>query len=225
MKFTELKINEKLKKGIESVGFDEMMPIQEETIPAILNGENIIGEAETGTGKTAAFVVPLLNNINFASGNVECLIVTPTRELAIQIVNEIKKIGQNLNPSYATLVGGMSIRDQVRDLRNKPSIVVGTLGRINDHIRNKKLDLSNVKYFVLDEADEMLKEGFKEDITIINKQIPKDKQTLLFSATISKQVLSLSKTIMDDYKFISVKNKVNPATNIDQYYIRSEERR
>ena len=224
MKFTELKINEKLKKGIESVGFDEMMPIQEETIPAILNGENIIGEAETGTGKTAAFVVPLLNNINFASGNVECLIVTPTRELAIQIVNEIKKIGQNLNPSYATLVGGMSIRDQVRDLRNKPSIVVGTLGRINDHIRNKKLDLSNVKYFVLDEADEMLKEGFKEDITIINKQIPKDKQTLLFSATISKQVLSLSKTIMDDYKFISVKNKVNPATNIDQYYIVMKEK-
>jgi ATP-dependent RNA helicase DeaD len=166
MKFVELNLNEKLLKGIESIGFEEMMPIQEQTIPVILSGKNIIGEAETGTGKTASFVVPLLNNINSESRNVECLIVTPTRELAMQIVKEIEKIGKYMNLSFATLVGGMSISDQVRDLKKRPAIVVGTLGRINDHIRNKKLDLSNVKYFVLDEADEMLKEGFKEDITI-----------------------------------------------------------
>lgn len=224
MKFTELNLNEKLLKGISSVGFEEMMPIQEQTIPVILEGKNIIGEAETGTGKTASFVVPLLNNINFESKNVECLIVTPTRELAMQIVKEIEKMGKYMNLSYATLVGGMSISDQVRDLKRRPAIVVGTLGRINDHIRNKKLNLSNVKYFVLDEADEMLKEGFKEDITIINNLIPENKQTLLFSATISKEILTLSKSIMNDYEFISVKDKDKSSANIEQYYIIMKEK-
>jgi ATP-dependent RNA helicase DeaD len=224
MKFTELQINEKLKKGLESIGFEEMMPIQEQTIPVILSGKNIIGEAETGTGKTASFVVPLLNNIDFQSKNVECLIVTPTRELAMQIVTEIQKLGKYIKPTYTTLVGGMSIRDQIRELNSKPAIVVGTLGRINDHLRNKKLDLSHVKYFVLDEADEMLKEGFKEDITTINNQIPENKQTLLFSATISKQILTLSKSIMNDYEFISVKDKDKSSIDIEQYYIIMKEK-
>jgi len=224
MKFTELKINELIKRSLGDIGFDEMMPIQEQAIPLILKGQNVIGEAETGTGKTAAFVLPLLEMVDFESGNIEALIVTPTRELAIQIVNEIEKLGKYLNPTYATLVGGMSIREQAKVLKKKPTIVVGTLGRINDHLRNRKLDLSKIKYFVLDEADEMLKEGFKEDITIINQRIPKSKQTLLFSATISKQILSLSKTIADDYKFISVKNEFKSSTNIDQYYIVMKEK-
>lgn len=219
MNFKDLNINEKIKSAINDLGYEKMMPIQEKTIPLILKGENIIGEADTGTGKTAAFIVPILNNIDFESKQTECLIVTPTRELAMQIVGEIKKIGKYLNISCATLVGGMSIKDQGKDLKNNPSIVVGTLGRINDHLRNKKLNLSHVKYFILDEADEMLKEGFKEDITTINKRIPKDKQTLLFSATISKQILVLSKTIMNNYEFISVKDKENSPTNIEQYYI------
>jgi len=219
MKFNALKINEELKKSLTEIGFDEMMPIQEATIETILEGVNVIGEADTGTGKTAAFVVPLLNNINFKQRNAQALIVTPTRELAIQIVNEIKKIGKPLKPSITTLVGGMSIRDQVKELKMNPTIIVGTLGRINDHLRNKKLDLSNIKYFVLDEADEMLKEGFKDDITAINNELPKDKQTLLFSATISKPILALSKTIMDDYQFISVKDEDSTSVNIDQYYI------
>ena len=224
MKFTDLELNEKIEKGIKEIGFEEMMPIQEKAIPIILEGKNIIGEAETGTGKTAAFILPLLNMIDTKSSNIECLIVTPTRELAMQIVNEIKKLGKYLDVKYATLVGGMSIRDQVRDLANKPSIIVGTLGRINDHLRNKKLDLTKVKYFVLDEADEMLKEGFKEDITIINDELDEGKQTLLFSATISKQILSLSKTIMTEYEFVSVKNKENTSQNIEQFYIVMKEK-
>ena len=224
MKFNELEIKGELKRAVDELGYVEMMPIQEKTIPAILNGENIIGEAATGTGKTAAFALPILNNIDFTDKTVQCLIVTPTRELAMQIVNEIKKLGKYLNISYATLVGGMSIGDQVKELRSKPAIIVGTLGRINDHIRSKKLDLSNIKYFILDEADEMLKEGFKEDITIINNCIPKSKQTLLFSATISKQILTLSKDIMDDYKHISVKNEEGNAVNIDQYYLVMKEK-
>ncbi|MDD4705690.1 MAG: DEAD/DEAH box helicase [Bacilli bacterium] len=219
MNFKDLNINEKIKSAISDLGYETMMPIQEKTIPLILKGKNIIGEADTGTGKTAAFIVPIINNINFDSKETECLIVTPTRELAMQIIDEIKKMGKYLNISYATLVGGMSIRDQVKDLKKNPSIVVGTLGRINDHLRNRKLNLSCIKYFILDEADEMLKEGFKEDITTINKRIPKDKQILLFSATISKQILALSKTIMNDYEFISVKDKENSSTNIEQYYI------
>lgn len=224
MKFESLDINEKIKKALNSMGFDEMMPIQEQAIPVILKGENIIGEAETGTGKTAAFVVPLLNKIDFKSKKTECLIVTPTRELAMQIENEIRKIGKDMDISLVTLVGGMSIQAQIKELNKKPTIVIGTLGRINDHLRNKKLDLSDVKYFVLDEADEMLKEGFKEDITIINNLIPSNKQTLLFSATISKQILSLSKNIMSDYTFISVKDKSNPSKNIDQYFIIMKEK-
>ena len=224
MNFTELKINEKILKGINAIGFEEMMPIQEQTIPVILEGKNIIGEAETGTGKTAAFVVPILDKIDFKSKQTECIIVTPTRELAIQIVSEIEKIGKYLKPSYATIVGGMSIRDQERELRKNPSIIVGTLGRINDFLRGRKIDLRHIKYFILDEADEMLKEGFKEDIDAINAQIPITKQTLLFSATISKEIKKLSKGIMDDYEFISVKSKEKISTNIDQYYITMKEK-
>lgn len=219
MKFKELDLNEKLKKGLESMGFDEMMPIQEQTMEAILNGENVIGEADTGTGKTAAFLVPILNSIDYSSHNIECLIVTPTRELALQIASEVSKIGKYIKPQYVVLVGGMSMRDQVRALNDKPSIVIGTLGRINDHLRGRKINMSNIKYFILDEADEMLKEGFKEDITAINKAIPKTKQTLLFSATISKQILALSKSIMDNYRFISVKSEEATSVNIDQYYL------
>lgn len=224
MKFNELEIKEELKKAIEEMGFTEMMPIQEQTIPLILKGENIIGEAETGTGKTAAFVIPVLNNIDFKSKQTECLIVTPTRELAMQIVSEIETIGKYLKPTFATLVGGMSYQDQNRSLKNNPSIIVGTLGRINDHLRKSKLNLENVKYFILDEADEMLKEGFKEDITSINNSIPASKQTLLFSATISKHILDLSKSIMDKSHFISVKDKLNTAVDIDQYYILMKEK-
>ena len=144
VKFKDLNINEKIKSAINDLGYEKMMPIQEKTIPLILKGENIIGEADTGTGKTAAFIVPILNNIDFESKQTECLIVTPTRELAMQIIGEIKKIGKYLNISYATLVGGMSIKDQGKDLKNNPSIVVGTLGRINDHLRNKKLNLESL---------------------------------------------------------------------------------
>lgn len=223
MNFNELEINDKIKKALVDIGFTSMMPIQETTIPAILAGDNIIGEAETGTGKTASFVIPLLNNIDFTSNQTECLIVTPTRELAIQIVKEIEKIGKYLNPTYTTIVGGLSIRDQVKELKKNPAIIVGTLGRINDHIRSKKINLSNVKYFVLDEADEMLKEGFKEDIDTINNLIPENKQTLLFSATISKQIISLSKSIMQHHKFISVKSD-QQSTNIEQFYIVMKEK-
>lgn len=224
MKFIDLDINEKLKKALNEIGFEDMMPIQEKTLPIILNGENIIGEAETGTGKTAAFVLPLLNKIDLKKRETQVLIVTPTRELAMQIVTEIERLGKYMKPSLATLVGGMSIRDQVKDLKNNPAIIVGTLGRIVDHMRNKKLNLEHVQYFVLDEADEMLKEGFKEDITRINKKIPQGKQTLLFSATISKQILSLSKAIMTDHQFVSVKDKNKVSTNIEQHYIIMKER-
>lgn len=224
MNFNELNINSKILKSLDEMGFDLMMPIQENTIPIILEGKNIIGEAETGTGKTAAFVIPILNNIDFKSGNIECLITTPTRELAMQIVTELNKIGKYLNFSCATLVGGMSIQNQIDELRRKPSIVVGTLGRINDHLRGKKLDLSNIRFFVLDEADEMLKEGFKEDIDAINEKLPSSKQTLLFSATISKKVLKLSQELMDSHEFVSVKSKEKQSTNIDQYYLVMKEK-
>jgi len=219
MKFKELNIRQEILKALEEMKYESMMPIQEKAIPVILNKKNIIGEAETGTGKTSAFLVPILNDIDFNSGKIESLIIAPTRELAMQIISEINKMGKYLNVRYATLVGGMPIQAQSKDLKNRPNIVVGTLGRINDHVRAGRLNLSGVKYFVLDEADEMLKEGFKDDITAINNELPKNKQTLLFSATYTKTILKLSEDIMDDHEFISVKDKDSQSTNIEQYYM------
>jgi len=224
MKFSELKVRKEILKALDEMKFKEMMPIQEKSIPVILDGKNIIGEAATGTGKTGAFLIPMLNNIDFNSGKIESIIVTPTRELALQIASEISKTGKYLPVQYVTLVGGMSIEEQSKKLKQKPSIVIGTLGRINDHLRGRRLDLSHVKYFVLDEADEMLKEGFKEDITAIHDRLPSDRQTLLFSATYTKTILKLSEDIMDSYEMISVKSEKQTSSNIEQSYIIMKEK-
>ncbi|MDR1782428.1 MAG: DEAD/DEAH box helicase [Bacilli bacterium] len=219
MKFNEITIKKEIIKAIDDLHYEKMSPIQEKSIPAILNGENIIGEAETGTGKTAAFVIPLLNKINDENKTSQALIVSPTRELALQINEEIKKLAKYLNISVTCLVGGSSYKKQYSDLKKKPQIIVGTLGRILDHINNKKLHLSDIKYFVLDEADEMLKDGFIEDIISINEALINKSQTLLFSATINENIKKLSKKIMSDYHLISVKDKNNVSSTIEQFYI------
>ena len=223
MKFNELKIGKRTLDAIVTMGFDEMMPIQEQAIPKILEGKNIIGEAHTGTGKTAAFGIPLFELIEEDKKEIQCLIMAPTRELAMQIVDELKKIGKNYHYDIVALVGGMSITDQARELKKNPKIIVATPGRIVDHLDRKRLNLNSVKTFILDEVDEMLKVGFKEEIDKIIDLLPKEKQTLLFSATVSKSIQSIASNISDDFELISVTEGTQSTDSITQYCIITKE--
>jgi len=224
MKINELNLKNEIKLALEKSKIEELMPIQEKCIPIALKGENIIGEAATGTGKTFAFVLPILEKIDFEQKDIQSIILAPTRELAQQIEVEIQKLGRFLKIRTATLVGGMSMAKQIADVKKQPHIIIGTVGRVVDHLENKKLDISKVKFFVLDEADEMLKEGFIEDIIKINDLTNEDKQTFLFSATISNQILALTSKIMKNYLHISIKDATKANINITQQYVITKEK-
>ena len=223
MKFNELKIDKRILSALELMKFDEMMPIQEQTIPKILDRKNIIGEAHTGTGKTAAFGIPLFEIIDENKNEIQSLIMAPTRELAMQTVSELKKIGKNYKYDIVSLVGGMSISDQAKDLKKKPKIIVATPGRIIDHLERKRLNLNSIKVFILDEVDEMLKVGFKDGIDKIISLLPEDKQTLLFSATISPSVQTIAKKIDNTFELISVTEGSQSTDSITQYYVVTKE--
>ena len=197
MKFNTLKLNEKTLKAIQEMGFEEMMPIQEKAIPHILEGKDIVGQAQTGTGKTAAFGIPMFENIQ--PDAVTHLVMAPTRELAMQIVEELRKIGKyHKEVNVVAVVGGMDMKRQITSLRRNPGIIVATPGRLNDLLKRKKVTLTKLKSFVIDEVDEMYKAGFKEELDEIIKYLPDKKQSLLFSATISKNVENIAKETMDD---------------------------
>jgi len=214
MKFKELNLSEKTLKGITDMGFVDMMPIQEKAIPEILNGKDVVGQARTGTGKTAAFGIPMFENIDY--GYINHLIMAPTRELAIQIVDELRKIGKYHKTNVATIVGGMDMRRQISTLKTNPAIVVATPGRLNDMLKRKKIDLSKIKFFVIDEVDEMYKAGFKEELDEIIKYLPEVKQSLLFSATISKNVEKIAKETMDNRVDVYVSSGTLSVDNIKQ---------
>jgi ATP-dependent RNA helicase DeaD len=192
-----------------------MMPIQKEAIPKILLGKDLVGQAQTGTGKTAAFGIPMFENIE--RGYINHLVLAPTRELALQIVDELRKIGRyHENIAIAAVVGGMDMKRQMDTLKNNPAIVVATPGRLNDFLNRKKLSLTKLKMFIIDEVDEMFKAGFKEEIDEIIKYLPEKKQTLLFSATISKQVEKIADETMDDREDINVSSGTASTQNIVQ---------
>ncbi|MFA7688598.1 MAG: DEAD/DEAH box helicase [Bacilli bacterium] len=215
MKFKELNLNPKIIKAVEEMGFIEMMPIQEKAIPFILEGKDVVGQAQTGTGKTAAFGVPMFENIE--KGYINHLVMAPTRELAIQIVDELRRIGKYYEDvNIATIVGGMDMKRQINSLKQNPPIIVATPGRLNDFLSRKKLSLAKIKMFVVDEVDEMFKAGFKEEIDEIIKYLPEKKQSLLFSATISQNVENIARETMDDRVTINVSSKQEPITNIMQ---------
>lgn len=219
MRFEELEINEKLLKGIEAMGFEETSPIQSEAIPDILKGIDIIGQAQTGTGKTASFGIPVLEKLDLKNKNVQALILCPTRELAIQVAEEIKNLakfmpGVKILPIY----GGQEIVKQIKSLKTGTQIVIGTPGRVMDHMRRKTLKLDDLRIMVLDEADEMLNMGFREDIETILKETPEERQTVLFSATMPKQIMHIAKTYQKDAKTIRVVKKELTVANIEQYY-------
>ena len=204
MNFSDLNIENKLKRSIELAEFKTPTPIQSQSIPISLKGKDVLGTAQTGTGKTLAFTIPMLNKL-LRDKQAMALIICPTRELATQVMETVLKLNiREIGIGNALLIGGESMQKQLRQLKKRARIIVGTPGRINDHIERKSLNLSRVKYLVLDETDRMLDMGFTPQIEVILKFIPKDHQTLLFSATLPENILKISQKYLNNPERVSV---------------------
>lgn len=219
IKFSDLGINETVLKAINVMGFEEPSQIQAEAIPVALQGYDMIGQAQTGTGKTTAFGIPIISNLSAKRGEPQALILTPTRELAIQVTEELGRIAKFSRISLIPIYGGQPIDRQIRSLSKGVDIIVGTPGRILDHIRRNTLKLSSIKFFVLDEADEMLDMGFKDDIEEVIKNLNEDRQTMLFSATMPNEIKKLaSKYMKEDIKHISIVKNTMTVSTVKQFY-------
>ena len=214
--FKLLKIEESLKNSLQKMNFMRPTPIQGMAIPVALEGKDILGTAQTGTGKTLAFSIPLINKL-IMDKNAFALVMCPTRELASQVMTAIKSIiSDKINIKTALLIGGEAMQKQLRQLRNRSRIIVGTPGRINDHLKRKSLNLSATKYLVLDETDRMLDMGFTPQIEMILKFIPKEHQTLLFSATLPQNILRISERYLNKPERISAGSTSVPIAKIKQ---------
>lgn len=217
--FRDLGIREDILEAIEKKGYQNPSPIQERVIPVFLTGDkDIIWQAQTWTWKTASFGIPLLQLIDSKAKTTKAIILCPTRELAIQVSDEINSFAPDNKISTLLLYGGNPIRDEIRELKNKPNIIIWTPWRVIDHLNKWRLHLEDLEYFVLDEADEMLNIWFREEIEEIMKSTPKNKKTLLFSATMPKAIMDIVKNYMQNYDLISVKAENMTNTNIDQKY-------
>ena len=223
MKFKELELSPELLKSVERAGFEEATPIQSETIPLALSGKDVIGQAQTGTGKTAAFGLPMLEKIDTNRHELQGLVIAPTRELAIQTQEELYRLGRDKRVRVQAVYGGADIGRQIRGLKDRPHIVVGTPGRMLDHINRHTLKLGTVETLVLDEADEMLNMGFLEDIESIISKVPEERQTLLFSATMPPAIKNIGVKFMKSPTHVKIKAKEMTADLIDQYYVRAKE--
>ena len=223
MKFTELNLVPELLKAIERMGFEEMTPIQEQTIPLALEGKDVIGQAQTGTGKTAAFGLPMLQKVNTSNKNVQGLVIAPTRELAIQTQEELFRLSRDKRVKAQVVYGGADIRRQIRSLKENPHIVVGTPGRLLDLIKRKVLKLNHVETLVLDEADEMLNMGFIEDIEAIVSETPDERQTLLFSATMPDAIKRIGLRFMKDPSTVRIKTKTLSSPTIEQFFTKARD--
>ncbi|WEG12224.1 DEAD/DEAH box helicase [Pullulanibacillus sp. KACC 23026] len=222
--FQELGIRETILKAITDMGFEEASPIQEKAIPTALTGKDLIGQAQTGTGKTAAFAIPLLEKVDTSQRYVQAIVIAPTRELAIQVSEEINRLAKYMGISSLPIYGGQSIDRQFKALKKGPHIITGTPGRLLDHIQRKTLKLDRVSMVVLDEADEMLDMGFLEDIERILKETPEEKQTMLFSATMPKPIRNLAEKFMNDPELIKMKAKEVTSPSVKQVYYEVNER-
>ncbi|MBC7921729.1 MAG: DEAD/DEAH box helicase [Ferruginibacter sp.] len=219
LRFDELPLSEEIQKAVADMGFTEASPIQSEAIPYILEGRDVIGQAQTGTGKTAAFGIPALELIDVQNRSVQVLILCPTRELALQVSEEIKKLAKYKRGLYAAAIyGGESIERQIKELKAGVHIVIGTPGRVMDHMERRTLRLDAVKMVVLDEADEMLDMGFREDIESILQQMPEERQTTLFSATMSKMIMSLTKRFQNNPQLVKVVKNELTVPNVEQLF-------
>lgn len=222
MSFKELKLSPEIIKSIEEKGYEEASPIQKKAIPIILTGHDLIAGSQTGTGKTAAFSLPILDRMNASKvidekRKIRTLILTPTRELAVQVAENIRDYGANLDFKTETIFGGANINVQKSKLRRGIDIVVATPGRLLDHLQQQTINLKNVEIFVLDEADRMLDMGFIKDIEKIIKYLPKDKQTLLFSATFPKEIKSLANSLLQNPREVQIAERNAVADKVTQY--------
>lgn len=227
MKFSE--INQIKKELIESLSKNEifeMRPIQEKVILPAINGYDIIAQSKTGTGKTFAFVIPILNMLDNESKHIEHVVIAPTRELANQIYDQFLIIGKNLNVKLALIVGGISYEKQIKVISKKPNILIATPGRIIEYLKNKRINLNNLKTFALDESDELLNMGFKEDVDYIVSCLPKKRQNFFFSATFDDKVKKFALTIINNkkYKNIELSKKLEVPSSIKQEYILVKEK-
>ncbi|MBD5069293.1 MAG: DEAD/DEAH box helicase [Lactobacillus sp.] len=223
MKFDELGLSQDLLKAVKRSGFEEATPIQAATIPLVLEGKDVIGQAQTGTGKTAAFGLPILEHVDPKEHAIQAIIISPTRELAIQTQEELYRLGKDKRAKVQVVYGGADIRRQIKLLKNPPQILVGTPGRLLDHINRKTVDLSHVKMLVLDEADEMLDMGFLDDIEKIISEVPKERQTLLFSATMPKEILRIGEKFMTEPEVVKIKAKELTTDLVDQYFVKARD--
>ena len=226
LEFENLGLHQEIVQTLEKMGFEQPTPIQSAAIPILLNSKDVMGQAQTGTGKTAAFVLPMLQQIQPGIGIVQALILTPTRELAIQVTNEIHRMAQRTPADVMTVYGGQSYTIQIRQLKRGVDIVVGTTGRIMDLMRKKVLDLSSVNYLVLDEADEMLKMGFIEDVETILESVPENRQFALFSATMPKAVRKLADKYLNHPEEIIVNPSKLTVSETEQrfYYVHKDKK-
>ena len=218
--FNQLEVSEEIIRAAQDMGFEETTPIQAKAIPVILEGKDIIAQAPTGTGKTCAFGIPAIESVDTKDDDVQVLILCPTRELVIQVAEELTalskyKKGVRVLPIY----GGQQIDRQISALKKKPQVIIGTPGRVMDHIRRKTLKLDDLRMIILDEADEMLNMGFREDIDIILESVPEERQFVLFSATLAKAILDIANKYQNDPVKVNVVHKELTVPTIEQYYL------
>jgi ATP-dependent RNA helicase DeaD len=221
--FGEIALSKKTAAAITAMGFEEPSPIQSQTIPLVLTGKDVLGQAQTGTGKTAAFGIPIMERITEAR-QIQALVLTPTRELAIQVSEELAKIGKFKRIKTLPIYGGQAIERQIRTLKLGVQVVIGTPGRLLDHIRRNTIKLDHVKMLVLDEADEMLDMGFIDDIESILAHVPTERQTLLFSATMPAEIMRLANRYMKDRVTVTISKEQLTVPLIDQIYYETRDK-
>jgi ATP-dependent RNA helicase DeaD len=224
--FSDLPISKEVLSSISKMGYEKPTEVQEKTIPIVAEGSDIIAQAQTGTGKTAAFGIPLIDKVDTSFRKIQALVLVPTRELAIQVAKELKDIGKVKKVFVLSVYGGKSIQHQINFLRKgNDVVVVGTPGRVKDLINRGHLKLNNVKYFVLDEADRMLDMGFIDDIEYIMSKLPQEKQTLLFSATMPNEIRRLAEEFLSkDYKTVKVAPEQITVDRIKQVAYRTDKK-
>ena len=226
IKFEDMQLSKKVLNAVRDMGFEEPSPIQAQTIPLALEGHDVIGQAQTGTGKTAAFGIPTIEQIDEKNKYIQALVLTPTRELAIQIAEEFNKIGKYKRVKTLPVYGGQMIDRQIRALRFGVKVVVGTPGRLIDHIRRNTIKLDHVKMLILDEADEMLDMGFIEDIEEIMSNVAQgeNRQTLLFSATMPAPIEKLARSYMHNPQKVMISREQLTVPSVDQLYFETRDK-
>jgi len=224
MNLENIQLSEQTKKNLQKIGYDKLTSIQEKVIPLVLSGKDVIGQSKTGTGKTASFIIPAIEKIQ-KSSHPQVLVLVPTRELACQVNEETQKLSFHLNINSLAVYGGDSIEKQLRSFRKGVDIVVGTPGRITDHLKRKTFHTDNLKFVILDEADEMINKGFLKEIEWIIKKTPANRQTLLFSATISPDIERFAQRFLKKPEVVIAESQKNEENNIEQFYLETTPRK